>query len=89
MQCTADTIAEQLGLHPRTLQRQLAAEGHRCQDLIDAERRVQATRYLAEPRLQLGQIAGLLGYTEQSTFNRSCRRWFGMTPGDYRAELAR
>ena len=33
----------------------------------------------------VSQIAGLLGYTEQSTLNRSCRRWFGMTPRQYRA----
>ena len=47
----------------------------------NGERRDQAARYLAEPRLHLSQIAGLLGYTEQSTFNRSCRRWFGRLLG--------
>ena len=31
---------------------------------------------------------GLLGYTEQSTLNRSCRRWFGKTPRQYRADFA-
>jgi AraC-like DNA-binding protein len=85
--CTADAIAEHLGLHPRTLQRRLAEEGPRCQDLIESERRALAARYLAEPLLQLGQVAGLLGYAEQSTLNRSCRRWFGMTPRQYRASL--
>jgi AraC-like DNA-binding protein len=28
----------------------------------------------------LGQIAGLLGYSEQSVLSRSCRRWFGRSP---------
>jgi AraC-like DNA-binding protein len=88
-QCSVDAIADQLRTHPRTLQRQLAADGVTCQDLIDTERRELASRYLAEPRLQLGQISGLLGYAEQSTFNRSCRRWFGATPGEYREQLAR
>jgi AraC-like DNA-binding protein len=59
----------------------------RCQDLIDQERRDQAAKYLAEPGLQLSQIAGLLGYAEQSTLNRSVRRWFGQTPREYRAGL--
>lgn len=86
-QCSVESIADQLGLHPRTLQRSLAAEGVRCQDLIDGERRDQAARYLADPRLRLGQIAALLGYAEQSTLNRSCRRWFGKTPRAYRADL--
>jgi AraC-like DNA-binding protein len=45
------------------------------------------TRYLNLPALQLSQIAGLLGYTEQSALNRSCRRWFGKTPREYRAQL--
>lgn len=87
-QCTADAIADQLAMHPRTLQRRLSDEGVRCQDLIERERRDQAARYLAEPKLHLSQIAALLGYAEQSTLNRSCRRWFGKTPRQYRADQA-
>jgi len=86
-ECSVEAIGDQLALHPRTLQRSLAAEGVRCQDLIERERRDQAARYLAEPRFHLSQIASLLGYTEQSTFNRSCRRWFGKTPRQYRGDL--
>jgi len=85
--CSAEAIAEELAMHPRTLQRRLTEEGVRCQDLIESERRDQAARYFAEPGLQLGQIAALLGYAEQSTLNRSCRRWFGLTPRQYRARL--
>jgi AraC-like DNA-binding protein len=85
-QCSAEAIADELAMHPRTLQRRLATEGVRCQDVIDRERRAQAARYLAEPGLHLSQIAGLLGYAEQSALNRSCRRWFGKTPRQYRAE---
>lgn len=84
-QCSAEAIADQLDMHPRTLQRRLAAEGLRCHDLIERERRAQAARYLAQPGLYLSQIAVLLGYSEQSARNRSCRRWFGMTPRQYRA----
>jgi AraC-like DNA-binding protein len=86
--CTVDEIADQLALHPRTLQRRLVEEGIRCQDLIERERRNLAARHLADPRLQLNQVASLLGYAEQSTLNRSCRRWFGKTPREYRADLA-
>jgi AraC-like DNA-binding protein len=86
-QCSVDAIGDELAMHPRTLQRGLAAEGMRCQDLIERERQNHAARYLADPRFHLSQIAVLLGYTEQSTFNRSCRRWFGKTPRQYRAEL--
>ncbi|MDR7086696.1 AraC-like DNA-binding protein [Aeromicrobium panaciterrae] len=85
--CSIDAIADQLNLHPRTLQRRLAEEGAHCQDLIENERRDQAARYLAQPGLHLSQIAGLLGYAEQSTLNRSCRRWFGKTPSQFRSDL--
>jgi AraC-like DNA-binding protein len=86
-QCSVEAIADELAMHPRTLQRSLATEGMRCQDLIEGERRNHAARYLADRRLQFSQIATLLGYTEQSTLNRSCRRWFGKTPRQYRAVM--
>src|SRR5690242_15868551 len=72
-QCTIDAIATELALHPRTLQRQLAAEGTRCQEVIERERRTLAGRYLANTDLALNHVAALLGYTEQSALNRSCR----------------
>lgn len=84
-QCSIDVIASDLAMHPRTLQRQLATEGVGCREIIDQQRRDQALRYLAEPDLPIQQIVALLGYAEQSTFNRSCRRWFGETPRQLRA----
>ncbi|OBI92027.1 AraC family transcriptional regulator [Mycobacterium asiaticum] len=86
--CSGEVIADRLAVHPRTLQRRLATEGTSCQDVIDRERRTLAAQYLAEPRLRLGQIASLLGYTEQSALNRSCRRWFDKTPRECRQEWA-
>lgn len=82
---TAATVAEQLQLHPRTLQRRLADEGTTFAELLDRERRRQAARLLAQPDLQLGQVAALLGYSEQSAFNRAFRRWYDATPRRYRA----
>ena len=52
------------------------------------ERRENAAKYLTAPELELSQIARMLGYAEQSAFTRSCRRWFGMTPREFRAEVA-
>jgi AraC-like DNA-binding protein len=86
-ECSVDAIASHLAMHPRTLYRRLATEGWRCHDLIERERRAQAAKYLAEPGLRLNQIAGLLGYAEQSALNRSCRRWFGKTPRQYQGDL--
>ena len=84
--CSIEAIAEQLAMHPRTLQRRLAEGGQRYDELLDDERRALAQRYLSQSGLYLSQITGLLGYAEQSTFNRSCQRWFGTTPRRYRAQ---
>lgn len=85
--CNATVIAAELAMHPRTLQRRLAEEQLRYEEILDKERRQLAEGYLRESGLQMVQIAGLLGYTEQSTFSRSCQRWFGTTPGKYREQL--
>lgn len=82
--CTIEVVADQLAMHPRTLQRRLSEEGVPFHEVVDAERRDLAARYLADPRFGLGQVAGLLGYAEQSSLNRSCRRWFDSTPRAYR-----
>ncbi|WP_444904494.1 AraC family transcriptional regulator ligand-binding domain-containing protein [Microbulbifer sp. CnH-101-E] len=81
-------VAAHLSLHPRTLQRRLAGEGLRFDALLDLVRREMAAEYLANTELALGQITGLLGYAEQSTFQRACRRWFSDTPRNYRRRLA-
>lgn len=86
-QCRLPLIAEQLGLHQRSLQRQLAELGHRFDELVEGIRRERADFYLAERDIPMSQIAGMLGYSEQSVFNRGCRRWFGMTPGERRRLL--
>lgn len=86
-QCSAQTIARELAMHPRTLQRKLAVEDCRYEQLLDDERRCMAERYLGDSGFFMVQIAGLLGYTEQSTFSRACRRWFGTTPKKYRERL--
>lgn len=86
-QCSNATIASHLSLHKRTLQRRLAAEGTSYEQLLTAERQAIAKSYLMEPNMKLSQISGLLGYSEQSAFNRACKDWFGTTPRSYRKQL--
>lgn len=84
---SSEAIASHLAMHKRTLQRHLNREGTSYEQLLKNERRNLAHQYLLEPKLKLSQIAGLLGYSEQSAFNRACRHWFGLTPSKYRARL--
>lgn len=81
-------VAALLGMHPRTLQRALAAE-HTSYELLREEvRKDTALRYLCETRIPLSQIAGMLGFSEQSALARSCKRWFGVTPLRLRKQAA-
>ncbi len=77
-------VASLLGLHPRTLQRRLAAEGSGFEVLRETVRQETAMRYLSETQLPFSQIAELLGLPEQSVLSRNCRRWFGKTPSEIR-----
>lgn len=86
-QCTSAAIASHLSLHKRTLQRRLANEGVSYEQLLEEVRLKLLREYLMEPNLKLSQVAGLLGYSEQSAFNRACRQWLGTTPRAYRRQL--
>ena len=83
--CRIGVVADQLNMHPRTLQRRLASQtGTNFDTLVDQSRKMLAQRYLAESTMDLTQIAGLLGYADQSTLNRSCQRWFKRSPKSIR-----
>jgi len=79
------SVAEELGLAPRTLQRKLADAGSSFQQVLDEARFALARDYLRQPKLSLVDIAFLLGYQEQSAFTHAFREWSGMNPGAWRA----
>lgn len=84
---TLELIATQLNLHPKSLQRRLAADGTNFAEVIDGVRRELAEHYLRDTQITLAHLARELGYAEQSVLTRSCRRWFGRGPAAYRKEL--
>lgn len=79
-----DSIAAELNLSGRTLRRRLDAIGWHYRALLDDTRRRVAEDYLRDLRLTLPEVALLLGYSEQSAFNRAFRRWTGMSPLSWR-----
>lgn len=79
-ECSQQAIAARLGLHVRSLQRQLQRQNTSFDALKDQVRRDAALQYLANPELPLVEVATLLGYSETSVLTRSCQRWFGCTP---------
>jgi len=82
------TIAAALSMSDHTFQRRLTSEGTSFSKLVDETRRELVQRHLADRRLSSSEIAYLVGYSDQSTFFRATHRWFGESPGEYRARLA-
>ena len=77
-------VARALGLTSRTLQRKLGEVQISYSRLLDATRREMTERYLLDESLSLAEIAVLLGFKEQSSFNHAFRTWFGTTPAAWR-----
>jgi AraC-like DNA-binding protein len=78
-------VAQGLGMHARTLQRRLAAEGEEFSELVGRVRRELAVRYVANSAYSLAQIARMLGYGQHSSFTRWFAGEFGMPPAAWRA----
>lgn len=82
--CTHEHVASMVGMHPRTLQRRLRAEGESFEAIKDAVRRDVALRYLQQPGVSLVRVTEILGYSETSVLSRSCHRWFCASPRELR-----
>jgi len=82
-----DQVGGELGMSERTLQRRLEEEGTSFGQLLDDTRRELAEQYLGRLQLTLAQAAYLLGFADQSSFFRACKRWFELSPGQYRSQL--
>ncbi|HJV86487.1 MAG TPA: AraC family transcriptional regulator [Noviherbaspirillum sp.] len=80
-------IAQELHITPRTLQRKLSDAGIGFQQLLDQTRHELALDYLKQKNLGIAEIAFLLGYQEQSSFNHAFKDWTGMNPGAYRDKI--
>ncbi len=79
------TVAEDLHITARTMQRKLQEAGLSFQQLLDQTRHELAERYLGQGQLGIAEIAFMLGYQEQSSFNHAFKEWTGKNPGAFRA----
>ncbi|TVP53043.1 MAG: AraC family transcriptional regulator [Halomonadaceae bacterium] len=86
--CSAAAVARNLGYSLRSFYRKLSGSGYSYRSLLADTRLRLAKYYLADPTLSLTEVALLLGYAEQSSFSRPFRIWMGITPGEYREQLA-
>jgi AraC-like DNA-binding protein len=84
-----DQVAGELCISERTLQRRLEVQQTSFVNLLDNTRRELAAQYLGRLNLSFAQAAFLLGFADQSSFFRACKRWFELSPGKYRSQLLR
>lgn len=79
-----DDVATKMGLSTWSLQRHLKKEGISFSLLVDKLRCEMATRYMQQNQLSISDMAMLLGYSEVSAFSRAFRRWFDISPRQWR-----
>ena len=84
-----ETVAGELRMSTRTLQRRLASEDATFQQLMEGARRELARHYLLNSSLELNETAYLLGYEDANSFFRAFHYWEGTSPGEWRAAQAK
>lgn len=76
-------VADSYHIDRRTLLRKLKAEGTTFKDLLEDTRKQLAHDYLTQG-LSITQISYMLGFTASSSFQVAFKRWYQLSPGDYR-----
>lgn len=79
-----EAVAARLCMSPRTLRRQLGAEGTSFQALRDQARQRDARQLLESSALDIQAIAARLGFQNPPSFTRAFKLWTGVTPSVYR-----
>ncbi len=80
-----EVVARHLGVHERTLKRQLAARGTTFRAVRDDLLAETARDLLSNTAIEIGEIAAALGYSDPAAFTRAFRRWEDTTPNAWRA----
>lgn len=79
-------VAEHLDIHPRTLRRQLLAEGVTFEAIKDEVREAVARQLLSLTQLPAADVGLSLGYSTPSSFIHAFERWSGLSPTRWRRQ---
>lgn len=82
-----EATAAAMGLHPRTLQRRLQAEGVKYVDIQSDAKRHRAQTMLRRRAISMESISAELGFSDRRAFTFAFKRWTGLAPSAYRAQL--
>lgn len=80
---TPQTIAHDLNLGTRTLQRLLKEDGTSFKDILKLLRQQYAKEKMLNSSASITEIASQLGYEDPNTFSKAFKSWFGLSPSEY------
>ena len=81
---SADALALQLNLSPRTLRRRLAQSNTSLQEVRQKALNARAQRLLSQDHL-VSEVAEELDYADERSFRRAFIRWNGISPSKFRS----
>ncbi|NIB44982.1 AraC family transcriptional regulator [Pseudomaricurvus alkylphenolicus] len=80
---TIDTIANELAISRRTLQRRLSERNEVFANVVQELRSAMAVRLLTDKQIPVTEIAFMLGYANISSFSTAFKGWHGCSPRDF------
>lgn len=79
-----ESIAKEMALSVRSLQRKLANENTTFIKQLNHTKELLARNYLKDKNITNDEIAFLIGYSDENAFRRAFRNWTGVTPREYK-----
>jgi AraC-like DNA-binding protein len=76
--------AKNFNLSYRTLQRRLHDEGINYKQLVSDTRKDLSAKLLMQNSASISEISFLLGFQTVSSFHKAFKRWFKVSPGEFR-----
>ena len=83
-QLNLEQVAHRLNQSPRTVIRKLRQTGTTFQIIKDEVYAGKAALYMRNSDVSVNGVSELLGFSGPANFRRTFKRWFGLTPGEYR-----
>lgn len=80
-------MANEIGVSERTLIRRLQYEGLTYRGIVGELLKSRCESLLGNTDMALSDAAEELGFSDTSSFYRSFRRWYGVTPSQFRSSL--
>lgn len=78
--------ADRFNMSVRSLQRRLGDEDLTWKKLLERTRRTLVERHLSVPGTTVTQLAFMLGFSDASAFSRAFKKWYGVSPSQFKAE---